>query len=109
MISFQKRSLEELAMHDLLKSHVTIPDTVLFREIGDEGVLLSVENERYMGLNEVATSFWKYLQSEADLSGVIAHLLEDYAVESSVLEADIVELVEKMVAEGLLIVDNANA
>lgn len=95
-------------MHELLKHQVTIPEYVLFREIGDEGVLLSMQNERYMGLNEVATSFWKHLQNQPDLSVVLKLLLEEYQVEASVLEADLVELVEKMAAEGLLVLENAN-
>lgn len=77
---------------------------VLFQQVGDEGVLLSLHDEVYYGLNEPATHAWRLLQAEAcGIAAVAAHLAGRYPEVSRVeLEADVAELLADLQAQGLL-------
>lgn len=77
---------------------------VLFQQVGDEGVLLSLEEEVYFGVNEPAARAWQLLQEGpcSELS-LIAHLAASYPdAPRSVLAADVAELLHELAANGLV-------
>jgi hypothetical protein len=75
---------------------------VLFQDVGGEAVLLSLANETYFGLDEVGTRVWKLLTEDSDLRSAFDALLVEYEVPPEVLEHDLLDLVEKLVAAGLV-------
>jgi len=90
-------------MSDLtLNSRVTIPELVVYRDLGGETVVLNLETGIYFDLDGVATDAWLAMQRTANLQEVHAHLLSVYDVDSQVLSRDLLRLVEQMSAKGLL-------
>ena len=79
------------------------PD-VLFQQVGDEGVLLAMQDEVYFGLNEPAAHVWRLLQHEAASESTIAlRLSELYPdVARATIEADVAELLGDLRAQGLV-------
>ena len=75
---------------------------VVWRDLEGEGVLLNPADGKYFGLNAVGLSMWEKVDGERTLEEIAALLLEEYAVERSVLERDIVEWAGQMTAGGLL-------
>ena len=53
-----------------LATRVTIPETVLFRDLDGEAVLLDTVSGRYFGLNEVGTRMWALLQFHGEIEAV---------------------------------------
>lgn len=83
---------------------VVAPDSVLFRELGGEAVLLNLDNESYYGLDEVGTRMWNLLTTSPSIQDAHAALLDEYDVEPERLAADVRELVGELVEQGLLTV-----
>jgi hypothetical protein len=77
---------------------------VLFQDLGDESVLLSLDNDRYYGLDDVGTRMWQLLAEHSDVATVISHLLGEYAgqVDEATLRRDLGELIAKLAEAGLL-------
>lgn len=76
---------------------------VLFQEVEGETVLLDLEAERYYGLDEVGTRFWRLLTDHADVDVVVSQLLTEFDVEEGRLRVDIAALVTQLRTAGLIL------
>ena len=88
-----------------LDQKVTFAETVFAQEVDGEMVLLDMESENYFGLDEVGTSIWQAMQEKETLKEVFELLLEQYEVESEVLENDLSDFLGKLVESGLVKVE----
>jgi hypothetical protein len=85
-----------------LPTSVSIPNTVLWQEVGDEIVLLDVEGGEYHGLNDVGSRIWRALEEHPDVDSAYEHLCETYEVDPGVLRNDLGEFITRLVGMGLL-------
>lgn len=77
---------------------------VVFRRVGDGGVLLSITDEVYFGLNGVGVEIWELLPpctgSFADLCSELANRYPD--VDDATLRSDAVELLDALASHRLV-------
>ncbi|HKY48350.1 MAG TPA: PqqD family protein [Acidimicrobiia bacterium] len=78
------------------------PPHVYNRAVDGQMVLLNLETEQYFGLDAVGTNIVTRLTEQSPESA-IEDLLGDYQVDPQVLRRDIEELLEKLMAAGLLV------
>ena len=81
---------------------VAIPETVLFRDLDGEAVLLATDSGRYFGLNEVGTRMWSLLRLHGDVEAVCRALLAEYEVPEARLREDLAQFVDTLAARGLI-------
>ncbi|MBW8873572.1 MAG: PqqD family protein [Acidobacteria bacterium] len=81
---------------------VAIPETVLFRDLDGEAVLLATDSGRYFGLNEVGTRMWSLLRLHGDVEAVCRALLAEYEVPEARLREDLAQFVGTLAARGLV-------
>jgi len=79
-----------------------IPEEVLFQEVSGETVLLDLASESYFGLDSVGTRIWALLKEDKSVGQVLDVLLEEYEVDRGTLEADLEELLDNLLAAGLI-------
>src|SRR3954447_20136465 len=89
--------LVERAMIDLM-TRVTVPESVLFRDLDGESVLLETGSGRYYGLDEVGTRMWNLLRQHGEIEAVCRDLLLEYDVPEARLREDLAKLVEDLSA-----------
>jgi len=77
-------------------------DDVLFQEVGEESVLLSLGRGRYFGLDPVGTRIWHLLPSCPNLASVHREVLEQYDVDPDRLRTDLLDLIHRLEGEGLV-------
>ncbi len=70
--------------------------------VGEESVILGLQNSVYYGVNPVGASIWKLLQRQRSVAELRDAVLEEYDVEKERCERDVLDLLEKMQAEGLI-------
>jgi hypothetical protein len=85
-----------------LQTAFTIPETVLFRELDGESVLLNLDSGQYYGLNEVGTRMWQLLAEAARPELAVEPLLAEFDVAREELEADMLALLQQLAAKGLI-------
>ena len=83
-------------------SRVVVPETVLFRELDGESVLLNLKTESYLGLDDVGTRMWAVFASEPSIQAAYEVLLAEYDVAPDVLRKDVEALLEQMLEHGLI-------
>ena len=84
-----------------LASIVTINPEIAYRELDGEVVILNLETGVYFGLDAVGARTWKLIEDHGALGAVHAALHSEYDVPPSVLERDLLELVDQLCAKGL--------
>ena len=65
-------------------------------------MLLDLESEIYFGLNPTGTRMLELLRAGSSLEEVSQQLLDEFDVELERLRADLLALVEKLAAKGLV-------
>ena len=88
-----------------LTTRITVPESVLFRDLDGEAVLLETGTGRYYGLNEVGTRMWLMIQSHGEIGAVCRALLAEYEVPEDRLREDLERFVETLAARGLVRMD----
>lgn len=77
---------------------------MLFRQLDQEAVLLDLKSGTYFGLNDVGARAWQLILEHGQLSQVLDALLQEYEVESTIVERDLLELAGQLVARQLAVV-----
>jgi hypothetical protein len=85
-----------------LTTRITIPESVLFRDLDGEAVLLDTVSGRYFGLNEVGTRMWSLLQRHGEIDEVCRALLAEYEAPEERLREDLLRFVDTLAAKGLI-------
>ena len=83
-------------------TRLAIPETVLFRDLDGEAVLLATESGRYFGLNEVGTRMWSLLRLHGEVEAVCRALLAEYDVPETRLREDVTRFVDTLAIRGLI-------
>lgn len=81
---------------------VRVAPDVLFRLVGEEGVLLNLSTVLYLGLNPVGTRMWNVLNGAGSIQAAYDELLREYEVEPAQLRADLEEFVEQLLGQKLI-------
>jgi hypothetical protein len=83
-------------------ARIRVPDQVLISNQQSESVMLNLQSERYFGLDEVGTRIFNLLTTSASIQAAYELLLAEYDVDSEVLRQDLIEVIEKLSAQGLV-------
>jgi Coenzyme PQQ synthesis protein D (PqqD) len=87
---------------------VAVPQHVLIRFLDKESVLLNIETERYFGLDETGTRMWQLVTAAPNIETAYHQLLGEYEVQPEPLRNDLIELLGRLVENGLLQVISSN-
>lgn len=96
-------------MASLFEKRAAIPDSVMFRELEGESVLLNIDTETYFGLDDVGTRFWIVLKDSDSIQDAYEILLDEYEVDPDSLREDLEELLAQLVEKGLLVLHDVSA
>lgn len=89
----------------LLSTKVSISDNALLEDMGNEAVILNINNERYYGLDQVGMNFWSWLKEEGDIDKVLERAVATYPIDAATLRKDIGVFVIELDNAGLLTFD----
>ena len=79
-------------------------DKFLSSTLGNEIVMMNTTNGTYIGLNEVSSNIWNYLENERTAAEIIEHLLNDYEVSRENCEPQTMDCLNKMEKQGIIVV-----
>ena len=84
------------------RERAAVPAHVLVRLLDRESVLLNLDTERYFGLDETGTRMWQLLTTLPTIDAAYHELLAEFDVAPELLRANLTELLERLVENGLL-------
>jgi hypothetical protein len=82
---------------------MAVPGHVMARQLGEECVMLDLDNGTYYGLDAVGARGWQLLGEGRSVAEACAAVAAEYEAPRETVEADVARLVEELAANGLLI------
>ena len=78
-------------------------EKVTFEKVADEAILIHLDTGTYFSLNNIGTEFWELFDGEKTLQELAESVAKKYEVESEMVIADLLDLVEKLAKDDLLL------
>ena len=90
-----------------------IPETVISRNegkflasrIGEEIVMMNIENGDYLGINRVGTDLWEKLTQPRPVKALIDEMKAEYNVDPVECEKQCYAFIRQMIAENMILVN----
>jgi len=89
-------------------SVVVVSSNLTSADLGGEAVVLDLDEGTYYGLNEVGTRILELMKQPTPVSSIIESLQEEYEVDRSDLENDILNFLANMIESKLVRIVNAS-
>lgn len=70
--------------------------------MGEQTVMMSIEQGRYFALEESGQRIWELMEEPIRVSSIVERLTEEYDVPRERCEAEVVSFLEQMRAQGLV-------
>jgi hypothetical protein len=71
-------------------------------DLGGESVILGLTAGVYYGINSMGTFIWNLIKEPIKINEIRDRILKEFEVESDQFERDLVELLEALLANGLI-------
>ena len=85
-----------------LPPSLRIANHVVSERLGNETVLLNLQNGVYYGANPVGTRIWELLKAGESWKAISEHLAQEFEVEPQRLQDDLVDFIRTLDQQGLL-------
>jgi hypothetical protein len=85
-----------------LNSRVVRSDEPVTAEVGDSLVMLSIANDQYYGLDDVATAIWQRMAAPITVADLCAALQEVFDVSPKCCEAEVLDFLQQLHAKALV-------
>ena len=83
-------------------SRFSVPEHVAYRSFPSETVVLNLQTGQYHGLNATAGSMFEALQRTSSVRDAAVAVAEEYAQPQTIVERDMCELCNALLARGLI-------
>ena len=84
------------------QQRVKIAPDVMVRAFNNEAILLNLKTETYFELDDIGVSMWQHLTDSRTIQAAYEALLDEYEVEPARLKADMIDLLNKLLDNGLI-------
>lgn len=72
--------------------------------VDEEAIIIHLHTGVYYSLNDTGTMFWELIDGQRTIADCACLIAQEYQVETSVVEADLLELASEFKDEGLIVV-----
>ena len=83
---------------------VLLADHVIWRDLGDEVVILSLANNNYFGLVGAGSQMWRRLAEDGSTERTVEAFTKEFDTDEATLRRDLEVLVRELEALGLVVV-----
>jgi hypothetical protein len=83
-------------------ARLRVPDDVVFREVGDESMILHLGSGIYFGLDDVGTRAWQLLVDRRSVAAAAAVMADEFDADRATIESDVAALADELLARHLL-------
>ena len=85
-----------------LNSTIRLSPDQVSCDLNGEAAILNLKTGTYYGLDPVGATVWKLLEQPCTIESLREAMLQKYEVDAQRCESDLLDLLEKLKAEGLI-------
>ncbi|MCM3018667.1 lasso peptide biosynthesis PqqD family chaperone [Priestia megaterium] len=86
----------------LPKHIVTQNEGNIVSDMGNEKVMLNIENGKYYNLGEIGGDIWESISKPVHVNELVNHILKKYDVQTNECEEEVISFLENMYQENLI-------
>ena len=86
----------------MLESRLRVPEHVVYRDFGDETVVLNLDSGMYHGLNRTAAAMLKVVGESDTVDAAVERLVAEFEQPREVIERDLLDLCKALSERGLI-------
>lgn len=86
----------------LPKHVVTQSEGNIVSDMGNEKVMLNIENGKYYNLGEIGGDIWESISKPTQVNELVNHIVKKYDVQTDKCEEEVISFLEKMYQENLI-------
>ena len=95
-------------MNSIMKdSIITVAKEQVSCDLAGDTAILDLKSGQYYGLNSVGARIWNLIQEPKTVAEVLKIIVDEYDVEASSCERDLVTLIEQLQGKGLVEIKDA--
>ena len=84
-------------------SEYRIAESAIFEKVGDEMVILNMDDGQYYGLDEIGCRMLELIQAHGDIDPVVQQLVVEYDTTADTLRADLLALLSQLQQHSLVL------
>lgn len=84
------------------KTVISRSPSVLAAEVDGEIVMMSIEQGRYFGLDDIGSDIWKRIEEPCSFATLVDGLAADYAADRNTIAADVTALLTRMAEQDVV-------
>jgi Coenzyme PQQ synthesis protein D (PqqD) len=93
----------------MLTTRLRVPEHVVYRDFGDETVVLNLDSGQYHGLNPTAAAMLSTVNGADSVGAAVEPLAGELGQPAEVIERDLLELCQSLADRGLVERDDRDA
>jgi Coenzyme PQQ synthesis protein D (PqqD) len=93
----------------MLTARLRVPEHVVYRDFGDETVVLNLDSGQYHGLNSTAAAMLSAVDGADTVASAVEPLAAQLGETAEVIERDLLELCQALADRGLVERDDGDA
>jgi hypothetical protein len=101
-VTKMKKNIQQLDEAVISHCWFTAIKDHLYSDLKDEGVILSLRNGKYYGLNEVGRSVWQIIQTPVTIVDIQKAIMDEYEIDEVNCKAEILTFLKLMAEEELV-------
>ncbi|MFE4121375.1 lasso peptide biosynthesis PqqD family chaperone [Priestia sp. YIM B13486] len=87
----------------ILPKHVVIQsEGNIVSDMGNEKVMLNIENGKYYNLGEIGGDIWESISKPTQVNELVNHILKKYDVQTDKCEEEVISFLDNMYQENLI-------
>ena len=87
------------------ESTFNIPESVAWRNVNEEIVILKLKSGEYYTLNEVGQYIWQAISDQQNVEGIIKQIVDQFDVTYEKAKADVMKFLGNMLKESILLLN----
>jgi hypothetical protein len=87
-----------------LSTKIARSDNFIHNVIDGELVMMNIETGSYVSMNNTGKIIWEQLENAKTVNEIISDLLNQFTIERSQCEADVIPFIEKMIEQSIVVV-----
>ncbi len=86
-----------------------ISNNAIRQQVGDESVILNLDNGHYYGLDEIGSRMLDLIEQHGRVDAVVNVMVDEYDAEAAKITADLHELLGELKEQGIVRCESQNA
>ena len=88
-----------------VESTFNIPESVAWRNVNEEIVILKLKSGEYYTLNEVGQHIWQAISDQQNVQGILNQIVEQFDVTYEKAKEDVMTFLDNMLKESIVLLN----